>query len=269
MCVGAGHADRPDGRHRAGRPARDPGPRPRGPRGHPTDRHHRARQDRDGDHGRARAARRRRSRGRGRAPPYVGWPARSRPPPSTRSAGPSPAPDRTWPWTGFRNLEGRGVRGTVDGHEVLVGRPELLVDEGSAVGPTWPSALAVARANGRTAVVAGWDGRARGVLEVADTVKDTSAEAIRRLRGAGARAGTADRRPRAGRSRGGRRGRDRPSEWPACCPRARWPRSATCRPRAGSWRWSATGSTTRPRWPRPTWASRWAPAPTPRSPPPT
>ena len=35
---------------------------------------------------------------------------------------------------------------------------------------------------GRTAVVVGWDGRARGVLAVADTVKDGSAEAVRRLR---------------------------------------------------------------------------------------
>ena len=44
------------------------------------------------------------------------------------------------------------------------------------------SAVASARALGRTAVVAGWDGRARGVLEVADTVKESSADAVRRLR---------------------------------------------------------------------------------------
>ena len=47
------------------------------------------------------------------------------------------------------------------------------------------SAVASAHALGRTAVVAGWDGRARGVLEVADTVKEGSAEAVRRLRGLG------------------------------------------------------------------------------------
>ena len=34
---------------------------------------------------------------------------------------------------------------------------------------------------------AGWDGQARGVLVVADTIKPTSAEAIRRLRGMGLR----------------------------------------------------------------------------------
>ena len=86
---------------------------------------------------------------------------------------------------GFRNLEGRGVRGTVDGHDVVVGRPELLADEGFAVPADLRSAVASARALGRTAVVAGWDGRARGVLEVADTVKEGSADAVRRLRGLG------------------------------------------------------------------------------------
>ena len=86
---------------------------------------------------------------------------------------------------GFRNLEGRGVRGTVDGHDVLVGRPELLADEGFVVAHELRSAVGSAHARGRTAVLAGWDGRARGVLEVADTVKEGSAEAVRRLRGLG------------------------------------------------------------------------------------
>jgi Cu+-exporting ATPase len=87
--------------------------------------------------------------------------------------------------SGFRNLEGRGVRGTVDGHDVVVGRPELLADEGLVVPDDLTGAVARAHAAGRTAVVAGWDGRARGVLEVADTVKEGSAEAVRRLRGLG------------------------------------------------------------------------------------
>ena len=87
--------------------------------------------------------------------------------------------------SGFGNLEGRGVRGSVEGLDVVVGRPELLVDAGLEVPDDLVDAVARAHAAGRTAVVAGWDGRARGVLEVADTVKETSAEAIRLLRALG------------------------------------------------------------------------------------
>jgi Cu+-exporting ATPase len=45
--------------------------------------------------------------------------------------------------------------------------------------------VAAAEAAGRTVVMAGWDGAVRGVLVVADTIKPTSAEAIRRLRAMG------------------------------------------------------------------------------------
>lgn len=86
---------------------------------------------------------------------------------------------------GFANREGLGVRGRVEGRDVVVGRPELLVEEGLALGPAVADAVEAARATGRTAVVVGWDGRARGVLTVADTVKPTSAEAVRRLRALG------------------------------------------------------------------------------------
>jgi Cu+-exporting ATPase len=85
------------------------------------------------------------------------------------------------PVEGFRNLAGKGVRGTVDGVEVLVGR-RLLFDEV----PTEVEAAAAAQeAEGRTAVLAGWDGRARGVLAVADTVKPSAVEAVAVLRDMG------------------------------------------------------------------------------------
>jgi Cu+-exporting ATPase len=83
---------------------------------------------------------------------------------------------------GFANREGLGVRGRVEGHDVVVGRPELLVEVGFDLPSGVADAVGAARATGRTAVVVGWDGRARGVLTVADTVKPTSAEAVRRLR---------------------------------------------------------------------------------------
>ena len=52
-------------------------------------------------------------------------------------AGPGPHAEVT----GFRNLEGRGVRGTVDGHDLVVGRPELLADEGFVVPAELTSAV--------------------------------------------------------------------------------------------------------------------------------
>ncbi|OKK12531.1 heavy metal translocating P-type ATPase [Streptomyces sp. CB02400] len=79
----------------------------------------------------------------------------------------------------FENVPGRGVRGRVEGHEVAVGR---LFDE---LPPELARARDEAERDGRTAVVAGWDGVARGVLAVADAVKETSAEAVRELRALG------------------------------------------------------------------------------------
>ncbi|MEV5954355.1 heavy metal translocating P-type ATPase [Streptomyces sp. NPDC051987] len=79
----------------------------------------------------------------------------------------------------FENVPGRGVRGRVDGREVAVGRLFDVVPEELA------AARSRAEREGRTAVLAGWDGAARGVLAVADTVKETSPEAVRELRALG------------------------------------------------------------------------------------
>ncbi|MGN9774550.1 heavy metal translocating P-type ATPase [Micromonospora sp. H33] len=89
------------------------------------------------------------------------------------------------PVTDFANLEGLGVSGAVAGRTVLVGRPRLLRERGVDVPGEVSAAVTAAEAAGRTAVLVGWDGRARGVLAVADVVKPTSATAVARLRDLG------------------------------------------------------------------------------------
>ena len=89
--------------------------------------------------------------------------------------------------TDFVNVAGLGVRGVVEGHAVLVGRPALLEREGVTLPRELVDAVAREQAHGRTAVVVAWGGVARAVLVVADTVKPTSAEAVARLRALGLR----------------------------------------------------------------------------------
>jgi Cu+-exporting ATPase len=81
----------------------------------------------------------------------------------------------------FRNTAGEGVEAQIDGLRVRVGRPGWAGEPT----PRLQAALAEAERAGRTAVVVGWDGLARGVVVVADQVKPTSAEAVRRLRSLG------------------------------------------------------------------------------------
>ncbi|MET4926254.1 heavy metal translocating P-type ATPase [Streptomyces sp. PSRA5] len=85
----------------------------------------------------------------------------------------------------FANIAGLGVQGIVEGHAVLVGRERLLAEWEIRLPEELERAKSQAEAAGRTAIAVAWDGEARGILEVADAVKDTSAEAIRRLRGLG------------------------------------------------------------------------------------
>jgi Cu+-exporting ATPase len=88
----------------------------------------------------------------------------------------------------FSNHDGRGVSGVVDGRAVLVGRRTWLEQEWSIHAPAGLIASAdAAEAEGQTPVWVAWDGAARGVIVVADTIKDTSAQAIGQLRALGLR----------------------------------------------------------------------------------
>ncbi|WP_282856892.1 heavy metal translocating P-type ATPase [Pseudoclavibacter helvolus] len=95
---------------------------------------------------------------------------------ATQEVGQLPTPED------FANVEGKGVQGIVEGTAVVVGRESLLADWSQKLSPEVAGAKAQAESEGKTVVAIGWDGQARGILLVADTVKPTSAEAIRRLK---------------------------------------------------------------------------------------
>ncbi|MEE1622652.1 heavy metal translocating P-type ATPase [Zafaria sp. Z1313] len=98
---------------------------------------------------------------------------------STERVGALPVPEA------FANHEGRGVQGVVDGHLVIVGRETMLADWSLTMPADLADTKARAESAGQTAVVVAWDGQVRGVLVVADALKDTSAEAITLFRSLG------------------------------------------------------------------------------------
>jgi P-type Cu+ transporter len=94
-------------------------------------------------------------------------------------AGPLPAAGR------FAALPGLGARGVVDGHEVVIGREKLFRDRGIEVPRALGDQCAAWEQAGRTAVLVGWDGQARGAVAIADTLKPSAVAALARLRGLG------------------------------------------------------------------------------------
>jgi Cu+-exporting ATPase len=86
------------------------------------------------------------------------------------------------PVADFANVEGLGVQGVVDGRAVLVGRPALLEQWSQPLTPDLAAAADAAAERGHTAIAVAWDGAARAVLAVADTVKPTSRQAVAQLR---------------------------------------------------------------------------------------
>jgi cation-transporting ATPase V len=78
----------------------------------------------------------------------------------------------------FRAIAGRGVRASTDGVEVVVGRAKLVEEIGLEIPPEHREALERLEAEGKTAFLAGWRGRVRGVVAVADTLRETARDAV-------------------------------------------------------------------------------------------
>jgi len=97
------------------------------------------------------------------------------------AAGRGPLPEAA----AFRAVSGLGVIAEVEGRTVVVGRPSLLSEHGLRIDEDLQRALTEAAAAGRTAVLGGWDGAARIVVAVGDTVKENAAAAIASLRSLG------------------------------------------------------------------------------------
>jgi cation-transporting ATPase V/Cu+-exporting ATPase len=83
--------------------------------------------------------------------------------------------------TEFETIIGHGIRADVGGRTVWVGRRELAA-QASLVLPGWLDDAAVKLENqGRTTVFAGWDGEVRGVIAVADTLKASAIDTVKKL----------------------------------------------------------------------------------------
>ena len=86
----------------------------------------------------------------------------------------------------FASEQGLGVQATVDGRQILVGRPVWLQDRwGLTVPIAMQAVMGTAEGLGKTAVMVAWDGQVRGVITVADTLKPTSVAAVARFRALG------------------------------------------------------------------------------------
>jgi Cu+-exporting ATPase len=80
----------------------------------------------------------------------------------------------------FQSVTGKGVTGVVAGRQIALGNIKLLQDQGIDVGDLLAQADAL-RAEGQTVMLLGVDGRAAGLIGVADPIKSTTEEAIRLL----------------------------------------------------------------------------------------
>ncbi|HEX2064973.1 MAG TPA: heavy metal translocating P-type ATPase, partial [Acidimicrobiales bacterium] len=85
----------------------------------------------------------------------------------------------------FASVTGQGVRARVDGTVVRVGRASLLAEDGVETGAELLEAAGRLEAEGKTVMLAGWEGRARGALAVTDTLLESAGPVVAGLRAMG------------------------------------------------------------------------------------
>jgi P-type Cu+ transporter len=93
-----------------------------------------------------------------------------------KSRGVAPAPTKE-----FDAVNGLGVQATIEGKKVLVGSRAYLAQHGIDT-ERWEEQTDKWRAQAKTVVFFAVDGRAHGMAAVADPIKDTTAEAIEKLK---------------------------------------------------------------------------------------
>ncbi len=94
-----------------------------------------------------------------------------------------------WSWrerNDFQSQTGRGVSGRVDGKNILVGNERLLHESGVSVASLAWKAEELRR-NGQTVILVAVDGQEAGLIGIADSIKDSAAQALRDLKREGLR----------------------------------------------------------------------------------
>src|SRR5690348_1067278 len=104
-------------------------------------------------------------------------------------------PSSSW----FAAIAGGGIQATVSGRDVLIGTPRLLAERGVALSDDERERTAALQAQGKTAMLVAVDGRAAGLIAVADRIRPSAREAIDALRALGIQVAiqTGDNRPTA------------------------------------------------------------------------
>ncbi len=85
----------------------------------------------------------------------------------------------------FRAIPGNGVSASVGRIKALIGNRRLMDKKGVAIGANVEKGIIRLEAEGKTAVIVAAGGKVAGVIAVADTMKEHSADAVRELKGLG------------------------------------------------------------------------------------